>query len=1252
MKILSKNKKLLVLLIAGILLLAVDFLITEQQNPTEKLSRTVANVEKKIYTIKKDFSELSNDELMGKHLLDNSNPEIILNKLKNQPFELFVFDEDELIFWSDNKGIPSIYFAKAIDEGTAFIKRENAYYITFKSVFNHYTDSITHQKIYVLAMLPVKYSYNIQNAFLSNDYNPIFNIPEYYELSEDPENETGLINGPNGEALFSLKADTFKRSNSSNPWGIGLALVSLLWLFLLVGLASQYIRKSLGNTLAFLFLIVAIFTIRAIMLFHNWPLELTKSELFNPQIYASSYLNRSLGDLSTNILLITWLVVFFHRNFDYSSLKKLPNWVNRLLLFAGSMLLYASSIVMVFILQSLSLNSKIPLDFNNFLNLNVYSFIALLSFGVALSAYLLMVHKIMKLKSLKAFNDFYFHFSIWGPFLIWIALLYFIPGNLLYLFALAWTAALILWFSKNANIKTFGFTQFTMLLIFTAFFSSFYLDHFVKQNSLQSSQAVAKKLAEERDPVTEYLFGQAENEILVDPFVQNFFLKPFLSSQEISDRLKNLYFQGYFNKYEVNVYLLNRDGKLIQYGQNRYLDFLTTELNENAQLTESPYLFYIPKPSGNYLYIGNLPIIYRNKFLGSVVIEFNPKTYSKTNLYPELLLNDKVKIRISDDISSYAVYSNGVLINSYGDYPYEYDFSFPDYSHLEFYRIHDNENNLIHLIYNSDQHKTVVITKPETNVLQPISLFSYLFIIYLITGLILLSLYVLSQLYKNRSFLIEKWTFSFRDKIQLSMIFIIIISFLMIGIITIMHFTNEYDGYHHERLISKQNSVSSSVEYIIKDNKDILKEIDLRSKNLHFFGGAFDISALSDIHNMDINIYNLEGLLVNTSQPDIFKQGLLSSFINPEAFYKLSNNSSRVISEENIGDLNYLSIYVPIRDSEGNKKAYLNLPYFAKEKELNKNISSFLVTLINVYVLLLVVGAFLAYILADSITRSLGVISTQIKKIKLDKANEPIEWESKDEIGTLVAEYNKMLKELESSAELLAKSERESAWREMAKQVAHEIKNPLTPMKLSIQHLQRALAENRPNAAEMAKKTTVNLIEQIDHLNHIASEFSSFAKMPRAEQKRIDIVEIIKSVVQLFEENENVDINFNSDNDHVEVIADKNQMNRAFTNLIKNATQAMDDNTQGKIDISLTDYENKWLVEIRDNGVGISDEIKDKVFVPNFTTKSSGTGLGLAMTRQIIENAGAKIWFESEKGKGTSFYIQFNKQATESSEEI
>ena len=259
--------------------------------------------------------------------------------------------------------------------------------------------------------------------------------------------------------------------------------------------------------------------------------------------------------------------------------------------------------------------------------------------------------------------------------------------------------------------------------------------------------------------------------------------------------------------------------------------------------------------------------------------------------------------------------------------------------------------------------------------------------------------------------------------------------------------------------------------------------------------------------------------------------------------------------------------------------------------------------------------------------------------MKLGKENKPIEWNSDDEIGRLVKEYNNMIQKLGESAETLAKSERESAWREMAKQVAHEIKNPLTPMKLSVQHLQHSYKEQRPGWDKNIERMTQTMIEQIDTLAHIASEFSNFAKMPKANNEKINIADTITNVVALYNETENCKIEFNSVVNNLFVLADREQLQRVFNNLIKNAIQSVPETREGKIFITLEKPNNTVLIKIQDNGTGISDEMKDKIFTPNFTTKSTGMGLGLAMVKSIIENCGGVIWFETIVDKGTVFFI-------------
>ena len=236
-----------------------------------------------------------------------------------------------------------------------------------------------------------------------------------------------------------------------------------------------------------------------------------------------------------------------------------------------------------------------------------------------------------------------------------------------------------------------------------------------------------------------------------------------------------------------------------------------------------------------------------------------------------------------------------------------------------------------------------------------------------------------------------------------------------------------------------------------------------------------------------------------------------------------------------------------------------------------------------------------------------------------------------------------MILQIESSASILAQSERESAWREMARQIAHEIKNPLTPMKLGIQHLQRALIEKPEEANELAAKVSKTMIEQIENLAEIATAFSSFAKMPTANKEEVNLIEILQNVMHLFNQNNTTNIFFKQKIDQAIIYADKNQLLSVFNNLIKNAQQATEETDNAKIELFLEESDDYYKIDVVDNGVGIPEDQIHKVFVPNFTTKSSGTGLGLAISKQIIENNKGQISFKSVENKGTTFTVLLPK---------
>jgi nitrogen fixation/metabolism regulation signal transduction histidine kinase len=338
--------------------------------------------------------------------------------------------------------------------------------------------------------------------------------------------------------------------------------------------------------------------------------------------------------------------------------------------------------------------------------------------------------------------------------------------------------------------------------------------------------------------------------------------------------------------------------------------------------------------------------------------------------------------------------------------------------------------------------------------------------------------------------------------------------------------------------------------------------------------------------------------------------------------------------------MKYISGYIPLRD-KGGVFAYLNAPYFATQTELNQQISTFLVALININAFIFLIAGLLVLLISNTITKSFSLITEKIRNVNLGQHNDVIEWNKEDEIGMLVKEYNKMVQKLEASAAMLAKSEREGAWREMARQVAHEIKNPLTPMKLSIQYLQRAIANDSPDVKNLSKNVANTLVEQIDHLANIASDFAAFAQISKGNHEIFSLGEVLQSVTGLYMSNPECNIYFERQEKPYLIDADKTQINRLFTNLLQNAIQAIPEGREGHVVISMKDEgEDAVIVEVIDNGHGIPVEVQSKIFVPNFTTKSSGTGLGLAMCKNIVEQVSGEIWFRTSPGIGTTFFVK------------
>ena len=350
------------------------------------------------------------------------------------------------------------------------------------------------------------------------------------------------------------------------------------------------------------------------------------------------------------------------------------------------------------------------------------------------------------------------------------------------------------------------------------------------------------------------------------------------------------------------------------------------------------------------------------------------------------------------------------------------------------------------------------------------------------------------------------------------------------------------------------------------------------------------------------------------------------------------NKQSAFFQDEKIGAYDYISAYFPLLNDRNELLAYINLPFFSRQEDLRKEINDFLIAFMNLYILFILISIFISFAISRYLSAPLGILVSRMEGFQLGKRNEKINWYHQDEIGRLVEEYNRLIDELAFSADQLAKSERETAWREMARQVAHEIKNPLTPMKLSVQHLRKTWDEQSGDFNQRIQRFTKIMTEQIDSLSSIATEFSDFAKMPLPVSEELDLIEILSSVVSMYLGLENIEIRLETSENQAKIKGDRRQIVRVFTNLLNNAAQAISKKEKGLIKISVCKKGKNYSVDIEDNGNGIPDELSERIFLPNFTTKSGGAGLGLAIVKGIIINMGGDITFASLTN-GTVFTI-------------
>lgn len=1155
----------------------------------------------------------------------------LIDLAKNSKIYIATYRNNRLIYWNGARVLPEN--APQIKDGASFIKEPNGYYEVIKK---------TEGDFFAAAFIPVKNNYVYQNQYLQNVFSPDLLYDANIEIADITDHDVYAIHSVNNKYLFSVKLISFDQNQlfalmQILLWISGLLLLAALTNSIAYNIAAKgYVFASYG-IIAGLIVIV-----RFINLYYHWPDIYQGISLFAPAYYAANNIFPSLGDFVINMALATWLALFIYNTSDLIVRRTVQSRGKSYAILIGcTMFLIGLSAVLLNVFAGLVLNSRINFDVNNVLNLTGFSIIGVVLLCFGFLVFILIAEACLVVVS-KIELSHYVKLGVFLGFIVVVTLVETFRHSFS-VFYFLWALIVIMrGYAVFYDRGRFSALTYFGIVAICSVIASVKLYSYQSKKEKATRKLLIQKLDAAEDPTAEYLFSQIEDQIAGSKLIASYLDTRLGSHTYLKSRFQKLYFDGYLSRYDFKTYEYDSDGDPLP-GSNEFelSNFKDQVLYSAFKVNTTKYFYRGNNKFGFQTYFAIIPVRQNDRQVGTIVIDLRSKPLKSTEPFPELLIEGKQQDADEFKGYSYAFYSGGKLLNQAGKYSYSLsDYEFVGKLKQYVDTVSNGSPTYSHLIYQPTVSKLIVVSKEDDKAYSVITSLTFFFLVFLIYVFVVLGIEWLWKNYKSFNKIKSlRWNFwesfdkiLYKTRIQLSMVFAVVVTLLIIGVLTFVSVSAQYqtqqDDFIHDKItrIGMAYETFSSDKNMSPDNED----------------AQVSFSAFADTYSSDLTLFDKEGVPIFTTQPKLYDNGLIARRMNARAFIYLSSlQRSGFINEETIGGLNYKAAYAPVRDANGDVAGFLQLPYFSNETEYRERIGAFLNTMINVYALVFIAIGLFAIAVARQITTPLTIIQQSLSNTIYGRKNEPIVWQHNDEIGSLIKEYNNMIAQLENSAQKLAQSERENAWREMAKQVAHEIKNPLTPLKLGLQLLEKSWKDKDPKFDIKFERFSKSFVEQIDSLSKIASEFSNFAKMPETQIERFDIFEVISQAVTIFKQNDNCQINYQNPGKPFFISADKDQILRSFNNLLKNAIEAVPEDRAGMIDISYEVNGELIYIRLKDNGKGIPEALRKRIFVPNFTTKTSGTGLGLALVKNAIEHAGGSISFDTELNVGTTFLISF-----------
>jgi signal transduction histidine kinase len=1134
---------------------------------------------------------------------------------------LLVYRDGRAAYWSDNSIAFPVIYEEGFDEHKP-VFYSNGWFVPVHHEFPGYE---------LLALIKVYKEYPIVNNVLRSGFHGIFPLPEETSITFDEKESEYQVLGSENEFHFGLIFPDRKPNTAMLILPVLLWLAVIFLLVRLVVLSAGWIDKRTGRGAGMPVAFAILLIIYAVILITGLPPSVESTELFSPFHWSAGRLMPTVGHtLLLGLLILSGIRLIFRNgkfNEPWAGKGVMRFSVPGAVMLAGFVLFLAAEAGF----RDLVLNSAINFEAFRILDM---TFMSLAGF---ISVMLLMtVPVILFMRASRMMREWKIaeSLAVTGVTALLLPLSYLlIPGCSPW--SLVWVMlmvlAVMLWQRRS-------YSEVSLMVLFsvlTGMYATTLILRYSDQKEDRNMKVMAISLANDNDMVAEGMLIDMWPALKNDTVLGGLVSREKITATDINAIYRYLedgYFYGYWENYDLNIVICGNDSPLSlaatgSEAENCFEWFGNRVRNEGDTITRTGF-YFMHNTAGRAWYFSELYYEISPGVTNGLFIELVSHIEAYLAGYPELLLDGSHQRfpRLRD--ISYAKYNGGTLVLRSGEYPYDTEID-PGQTEREEYRFTESPD-FKHLYYTLGD-MTLALSTPRVKALDRVITFAYSFIV------ILIYVFVLLVIFTRQPRELLK-TDTFRRRLQLSFAGVLTVVFIIVITGALMLSTRQFRTNHTRLIREKAESLSIELEHKLSSEESLedgWQTADYPTLN-HL------LVKFSNVFFTDINLYSPSGRLLATSRPEVFARKLEGSMIDPVAYGVLTSpGKEEYIGVETIGEMSYLSAYLPFYNEENRLLAYLNIPYFTMQNLLTGETSNLIVTLINFALLFLLLMMWVSVFLSDRITRPLNMIQQAMASVAYGKKNEHISYKSRDEVGELVKQYNRMTDELEESANKLARTEREMAWREMARQIAHEIKNPLTPMKLNVQQLLKSWNDRVPDFDTTIKGFTANQIEYIDNLSNIATAFSYFARLPGANPAEVDVIAQLRTTLTLFAHAGNTVITLDSGKiSKAVVMADREHLNSIFFNLIKNAMQAVPTGRSGEIRIGVAATGNSLQITVEDNGSGIPDEMISRIFTPNFTTKSSGMGLGLSIVKRYVESAGGKIWFTTTHDTGTVFTVE------------